>query len=73
MDTEDTPGKRDPLARILCVIVGTAWAVAAAVAYSAGPDATIWFWLLSAFAVLFVVAAVFGPRWLRTALVGWFW
>ena len=64
------PARVNATARLLCVVIGVAWAVGAFYAHATGESG--WFWLLSAIAVLFVVVATFGPRSVRTALVSWF-
>jgi hypothetical protein len=71
-DHDNLPPYADLIARVLCLVIAAAWATGAAFAHAAGPSSTIWFWLLTGAATAFTVVAFFGPRSLRTALVGWF-
>ena len=67
----DLPDRADIIARILCLAMGLAWLVGSAFAYAANPREIIWFWFLVAAALIFFGAATIGPRWFRSALIGW--
>ncbi|MFT3896232.1 MAG: hypothetical protein QM719_00795 [Thermomonas sp.] len=68
---DDLPDRIDIIARILCLAMGLAWSVGAGFAYSGSPRSMLGVWLLVTAALIFFVAATFGPRWFRTVLVSW--
>jgi hypothetical protein len=69
-DRNDLPQHADLIARALCLVMAAAWAAGAGFAHAAG---SAWFWLLAGASTVFAVVGLFGPRSLRTALIGWFW